>query len=413
MTTPTAPGPHPPGQTIVVTGATGYVGGRLVPRLLAAGYRVRCLVREPRKLDARPWRHEPAVEVLAVDLENVAAVTAALQGATAGYWLVHSMIAAAADYRRHDLELAHTFATAAKAAGLQRIVYLGGLGETGAGLSEHLDVAARGRARTGRRSGAGHRVPRGDDPRCRLGVVRDPALPGRTPAGDDHAALGAHAASRSRRLNVLGYLVACLAGTGDQSAKRSTSAGREVMTYRRDDPVHGRGARTATPLDRAGAGADAAAQFAVDPPGDADPRQYRAAARRGPAQRSGVPRRPRAHPDAGSGTTMRSRSAALEAATAGDAGRNALVGRRRGCQAIPTGPAARCSSTARNQIAARQRRCSRPRCALGGGHGWYAADWLWRLRGILDKLVGGPGLRRGRRDPVHLARSAMRSTSGA
>jgi nucleoside-diphosphate-sugar epimerase len=60
--------------TVGVTGATGYVGGRLVPALLEAGYGVRCLVREPRKLDARPWRHHPHVEVIAVDLVDSAAV---------------------------------------------------------------------------------------------------------------------------------------------------------------------------------------------------------------------------------------------------------------------------------------------------------------------------------------------------
>jgi len=64
--------------TVGVTGATGYVGGRLVPALLEAGYRVRCLVREPRKLDARPWRHHPHVEVIAVDIVDSAAVATAL-----------------------------------------------------------------------------------------------------------------------------------------------------------------------------------------------------------------------------------------------------------------------------------------------------------------------------------------------
>ena len=59
------------GDLVAVTGATGYVGGRLVPALLEAGYRVRCLVREPRKLDSRPWRHDPRVEVIAGDLAQI------------------------------------------------------------------------------------------------------------------------------------------------------------------------------------------------------------------------------------------------------------------------------------------------------------------------------------------------------
>ena len=121
-----------------VTGATGYVGGRLVPALLEAGYRVRCLVREPRKLDARPWRHHPHVEVIAVDIVDSAAVTTALQGCRAAYYLVHSMAATGGAYADHDRVLAAGFARAARDAGLSRIIYLGGLGEMGPDLSEHL-----------------------------------------------------------------------------------------------------------------------------------------------------------------------------------------------------------------------------------------------------------------------------------
>ena len=126
------------GRTVVVTGATGYIGGRLVPRLLAAGCRVICLVREPRKLDARPWRHDPGVAIRKVQLHDAQAVAAAMQGADAAYYLVHSMIAQGRDYRSKDLDLAQAFAAAAKAAGVGRIVYLGGLGEMGEDLSEHL-----------------------------------------------------------------------------------------------------------------------------------------------------------------------------------------------------------------------------------------------------------------------------------
>ncbi len=127
-----------PNATIAVTGATGYIGGRLVPRLLDAGYPVRCLVRSKRKLQDRPWSDHPNLLVEEIDLSDSTALTHALQGASAAYYLVHSMISAGSEYADHDLKLATTFAASAKTAGVSRIIYLGGLGETGAHLSEHL-----------------------------------------------------------------------------------------------------------------------------------------------------------------------------------------------------------------------------------------------------------------------------------
>ncbi|MFM8802439.1 MAG: NAD(P)H-binding protein, partial [Planctomycetia bacterium] len=108
------------GDTIAVTGATGYVGGRLVPALLEAGYRVRCLVREPRKLDARPWRNHPRVEVFTNDLDDTAAVASDLRGCRAAYYLVHSMVATGGAYADHDRKLAARFAGAARNAGVSR-----------------------------------------------------------------------------------------------------------------------------------------------------------------------------------------------------------------------------------------------------------------------------------------------------
>ncbi len=127
-----------PNSTIAVTGATGYIGGRLVPRLLDAGYSVRCLVRSKRKLQDRPWSDHPNLLVEEIDLSDSPALTHALQGASAAYYLVHSMISAGSEYADRDLKLATTFAASAKQANVARIIYLGGLGETGAHLSEHL-----------------------------------------------------------------------------------------------------------------------------------------------------------------------------------------------------------------------------------------------------------------------------------
>jgi len=125
-------------QPVAVTGATGYVGSRLVPRLLAAGRRVRCLVRTPDKLAGHSWADDHRVEVVSCDLQDANATEAALQGCSAAYYLVHSMLAAGSDYARTDRDLARHFRVAAERAGVGRILYLGGLGETGPGLSEHL-----------------------------------------------------------------------------------------------------------------------------------------------------------------------------------------------------------------------------------------------------------------------------------
>jgi len=126
------------GLSIFVTGATGYVGGRLVPALLRDGYRVRCLAREPRKLEERPWRNDPNVDVVTGDLSNIDQLVKQLQGFSVAYFLVHSMEASGGKYAQRDLLLASNFAEAAKLAGVDRIIYLGGLGELGDGLSQHL-----------------------------------------------------------------------------------------------------------------------------------------------------------------------------------------------------------------------------------------------------------------------------------
>jgi len=123
---------------IALTGVTGYIGGRLAPRLLGAGYAIRCLVRFPAKLDGRDWVGNPDVEIERSDLANSDALAASLKGCRAAFYLVHSMSSARSDYVERDLFLATIFAEAARQAGVQRIVYLGGLGETGKDLSQHL-----------------------------------------------------------------------------------------------------------------------------------------------------------------------------------------------------------------------------------------------------------------------------------
>ncbi len=120
----------------LVTGASGYIGGRLVPELLAAGYPVRCMARDPAKLSDRSWSGD--VKVARADARDRAAVRRALEGVGVAYYLIHAL-GTGSSFEDRDREAARIFADAARDAGVGRIVYLGGMisGQEGA-LSPHL-----------------------------------------------------------------------------------------------------------------------------------------------------------------------------------------------------------------------------------------------------------------------------------
>lgn len=119
---------------VAVTGATGYVGGRLVPRLTRAGHDVVCLARDPDKLLDRPWRGD--VEVRRFDVLDEEEALAGLQGCEVAYYLIHSM-GDQSDFADADRTAAQNFARAAEFNGLERIIYLGGIVNDDA-LSAHL-----------------------------------------------------------------------------------------------------------------------------------------------------------------------------------------------------------------------------------------------------------------------------------
>ncbi|GGW99156.1 NAD(P)-dependent oxidoreductase [Streptomyces malachitofuscus] len=134
------------GLRCLVTGASGYIGGRLVPDLLEAGHRVRCLARSPGKLRDHPWA--PDVETVRGDVTDAASVAAAMDGIDVAYYLVHAL-GTGARFEDTDRRAAEVFAAQAHAAGVGRIVYLGGLTPRGVperSLSPHL----RSRAEVGR-----------------------------------------------------------------------------------------------------------------------------------------------------------------------------------------------------------------------------------------------------------------------
>ena len=175
---------------VLVCGATGYVGGRLVGRLLDAGYRVRCLARDPGKLQDMPFRDHPALEIVRGDLADRESIAQALKGVDVAYYLVHSMIAAGDEYTNRDRQLAENFSAEVSGSDCRRVIYLGGLGELGADLSRHLrsrreveNILRDGSAKvTVLRAAMIIRI--------RIRFFRNPSLSHASPASHDHAEMG-------------------------------------------------------------------------------------------------------------------------------------------------------------------------------------------------------------------------------
>src|SRR6478735_1962596 len=129
------PADNPPGPVVLLTGGSGYVGGRLIPLLEKQAVRLRCLARSPEKMRSRA---QPGTEIVQGDVLGPASLDRALQGVHTAYYLVHLM-SGSKDFEKQDRQAALNFAVAAKKAGVRRIIYLGGLGDdTDSNLSPHL-----------------------------------------------------------------------------------------------------------------------------------------------------------------------------------------------------------------------------------------------------------------------------------
>src|SRR3954470_5165970 len=119
---------------VLLTGATGYVGGRLLKALEQRGLPVRCLARRPEFLRSRA---APNTEVMQGDCLDRASLLTVMSGVDCAYYLVHSM-GSPGRFEEQDRQAARNFAEAARASGIRRIIYLGGLGEEDPSLSAHL-----------------------------------------------------------------------------------------------------------------------------------------------------------------------------------------------------------------------------------------------------------------------------------
>ncbi len=129
-------------QTILVTGATGYIASRLIPQLLTRGYKVRALARKPHLLRARTWFNQ--IDIFPGDVMDSASLSPALDGVDIAYYLIHNMTAGHG-YTELELQAAHHFAQAAEKANLKHIIYLGGLADP----EQHIAPHMRSRIETG------------------------------------------------------------------------------------------------------------------------------------------------------------------------------------------------------------------------------------------------------------------------
>jgi uncharacterized protein YbjT (DUF2867 family) len=384
-------------RLLLVTGASGYVGGRLLRALAQRGERVRCLARRPEELRARV---APGVEVVGGDVLDAASLARALAGVDAAYYLVHGM-GSPRDFREEDRRGAATFARAARDAGVRRLVYLGGLG-TATDLSPHLasrhEVGEILRAsgvptielRASIILGSGslsfemlralvERLPVLVTPRWVRQLTQPIAIedviaylvaaPDVPAAGSVVVEVGGpdrvsyvdlmreHAAQRGLRRLIVGVpvltprLSSLWLGLVTPVYAR---VGRKLIdSLRNETVVTSAVARELFPAIRPRGVREALARARAN-----EDREF-AETRWSDARSSVGPAQPWGGAPAGSRLVD---SRATSVAAPADAAYGAIA-------------------------------------RIGGDVGWYYASWLWRLRGALDLLVGGAGMRRGRRDP--------------
>ena len=388
------------GRRVLLTGATGYVGGRLLPLLEGRGAKVRCLARRPEYLNNRIG---PDTEVVRGDVLDRASLDVALEGVDVAFYLVHSMTSSE-DFGDADRKAAVVFSQACRLAGVRRIIYLGGLGE-GPDLSDHL----RSRQEVGR-------------------ILRESGVPTIEFRASVVIGSGSFSFEMLRALveklpvmitpswvrtqtqpiaieDLLAYLLAAL-DLPVEGGRVFEIGGSSVVSYgeiMREYAVRRGLRRVMIPVPVLTPYLSSLWLGLVTP----------VYARVGRHLVDGLRNT----------TVVRDHSALREfdvkPRDMGEAIDRALV--NEDCEFAETRWSDALSTTSPRRSWAGARLgsrivdsrsfdvpCSpaaafRPIRRIGGSVGWYHADWLWRLRGFLDLLVGGVGTRRGRRDPENLS----------
>lgn len=384
-------------RKVLVTGASGYIGGRLVARLRELGHPVRCLARHPSHLEGRRW---PGVEIVRGDALEPRTLARALDGVDAAYYLIHSMSAVDRDFARHDRQAASNFARAAKAAGVRRVVYLGGLGGAGAALSDHL----RCRHEVGeilRREGppvvefrAAVIIGSGSlsFEMMRHLVERHPVIPSfpwlRT--------LCQPIAIR----DVLSYLTLALEAEAAEG-RVFEIGGATRLTYEDMLRLYARRrglGRWFVPLPSVSPRLCAAWIEAVTPIPAGYALPLIESLRNEVIVRDDAARRAFSFAPLDYDTALRYALLRIKEGAVQTTWTMALFPRHRAFTPLSVVEGLTCEER-REEVDAPAEAVYAVFSGIGGERGWLYADWLWKLRAALDLAVGGVGLRRGRRHP--------------
>jgi uncharacterized protein YbjT (DUF2867 family) len=388
-------------RRVLLTGATGYVGGRLLSELEHRRVALRCFARRPEALQGRV---APSTEIVGGDVLDPAAVARALVGVDAAYYLVHSM-GAGEDFAARDRQAARIFAEAARAAGVRRIIYLGGLSGDAAGLSEHL----RSRRETGevlREAGvpviefqAAIILGSGS---LSFEMIR--ALVERLPVMICPRWVGVQTQPIAIE-DVIAYLVAAL-DLPPGAERVYQIGGPDRITYGdlMREYARQRGLkRLLIPVPLLTPKLSSLWLGLVTPVYARIGRKLIDSLRnptvvRDSAALQAFPVRPRGVPDA-IARALANENEVYAKTRWSDAVSSSGLGERSGGKTVGT----RFVETRSVHVPAPPSAAFAPIRQIGGRNGWYCANSLWKLRGFLDLLAGGVGLRRGRRLPADLS----------